>query len=133
MIAAYDDYLSMPMSLSAEEMATLHKDLADEIGDDRDSLELYEELIITATRYMIFRSNWLLWSNEEKRKRDPDRTSCHDSLIVKFNQLARYLQIQGKPAAWRDQLGYEEENRYFRKRIGDFGCYLVFVNSVLAR
>ena len=40
MIAAYDDYLSMPMSLSAEEMATLHKDLADEIGDDRDSLEL---------------------------------------------------------------------------------------------
>lgn len=133
MISTYEDYLPMPMSLSLEEMAALHSDMANEIGDDGDSLELYEELIITATRYMIFRSNWLLWSREEKIGNDSKRTSCHDSVIVKFNQLAKHLKMQGKAAAWRDILGYEEDNRYFRKRAGDFACYLVFVNSVLAR
>lgn len=133
MISTYEDYLPMPMSLSLEEMAALHSDMANEIGDDPDSLELYEELIITATRYMVFRSNWLLWSREEKIGNDSQRTSCHDSVVVKFNQLARFLKMQGKAAAWRDILGYEEDNRYFRKRAGDFACYLVFVNSVLAR
>lgn len=133
MIPTYEDYLPLPMSLSIEEMAALHNDMAEEIGNDDDSLELYEELITTATRYMVFRSNWLLWSKEEKMENDSSRTSCHNSLIVKFNQLARYLQAQGKTAAWRDTLGYEEDNKYFRKRIGDFACFLVFVNSVLAR
>lgn len=133
MIPTYEDYLPLPMSLSIEEMAALHNNMAEEIGNDDDSLELYEELITTATRYMVFRSNWLLWSKEEKMENDSSRTSCHNSLIVKFNQLARYLQAQGKAAAWRDTLGYEEDNKYFRKRIGDFACFLVFVNSVLAR
>lgn len=133
MISTYKDYLSLPMSLSLEEMASLHKEIVDDVGNDSDSLELYEELITTATRYMAFRSNWLLWSKEEKLNQDPGRTSCHNSVIIKFNQLARYLNMQGKSAAWRDTLGYEEDNPYFRKRIGDFACYLVFVNSVLAR
>lgn len=133
MISTYDDYLPMPMSLSLEEMASLHRELVNEIGNDGDSLELFEDLITTATRYMIFRSNWLLWSKEEKMDKDSGRTSCHNSLIVKFNQLARYLKNQGKAAAWRDTLGYEEHDKYFRKRIGDFACYLVFVNSLLAR
>lgn len=133
MISTYEDYLPLPMSLSLEEMASLHKDMVNEIGNDNDSLELYEELITTATRYMVFRSNWLLWSKEEKMSQDPGRTSCHDSVIVKFNQLARYLKTQGKAATWRDTLGYEKDDKYFRKRIGDFACYLVFVNSILAR
>ena len=133
MVSTYEDYLSLPMSLSMEEMVSLHSDMVNEIGNDSDSLELYEELIVTATRYMDFRSNWLLWSKQEKMDKDSSRTFCHDSVIVKFNQLARYLKMQGKSAAWRNTLGYEEEDRYFRKRIGDFACYLVFVNSILAR
>lgn len=133
MISTYEDYLPLPMSLSLEEMSSLHKDMVNEIGKDSDSLELYEELIATATRYMVFRSNWLLWSKEEKMDKDSGRTSCHNSMIVKFNQLARYLKTQGKAAVWRDTLGYEEDDKYFRKRLGDFACYLVFVNSILAR
>ena len=50
-----------------------------------------------------------------------------------FNMLARYLRMQGKKAEWRDKLGNDEENRYYRKTIGDFGCYIVFVNSICAR
>lgn len=41
--------------------------------------------------------------------------------------------MQGKPAGWRDVLGDEQENPGCRKRIGDFACYLVFVNALLAR
>ena len=133
MLAAFEDYQSMPQSLSAQDMALLHRDIITEVGEDPEALELYTQLIVAATRYISFRSNWLLWTREQKMEQDPGRTSCHDSVIVRFNQLARYLQSQGKAAAWRDTLGYEEEDRYFRKRIGDFACYLAFVNSLLAR
>ena len=61
MVSTYDDYLPMPMSLSLEEMVSLHRELVNEIGNDSDSLELFEELITTATRYMVFRSNWPLY------------------------------------------------------------------------
>lgn len=66
-------------------------------------------------------------------EKDSARTSCHDSVIVKFNMLERFLKMQGKDARWRKVLGYEEDDPNFRKRIGDFACYLVFVNSLLAR
>ena len=69
----------------------------------------------------------------EKAERDSGRTACHNSVIVKFNMLARYLKMQGKDAAWRDMLGYEEEDKLNRKTIGDFACYLVFINSINSR
>ena len=54
-------------------------------------------------------------------------------VILSFNQLARYLKMQGKAAGWRDVLGEEAENPNYRKRLGDFACYLVFVQSLNAR
>lgn len=133
MFLTYEDYCKKQKSLSLEEMTKLHKEMREEINSDPDALDLYQELIETATRYLFFRSNWMLWNLEEKAEKDPSRTSCHNSVIVKFNQLARYLTMQGKAASWREVLGYEEENPYFRKRIGDFACYLAFINSLLAR
>lgn len=133
MIPVYADYLSMPLSLSLEEMSTLHKEITSELGDDDDALELYEELVTAATRYIYFRSNWHLWSKDEKADKDSNRTSCHNSIIIKLNQLARYLKMQGKSASWRDVLGNESENPYYRKRMGDFACYLALINSLLAR
>ena len=133
MLSIYEDYLPMPKSLSMEEMHSLHEEIVEEIGKDEEAQELYDELIATATRYLTFRANWCLWNKEEKMERDSARTSCHDSVIVKFNMLARALKMQGKDARWREVLGYEENDPNFRKRIGDFVCYLVFVNSLLAR
>ena len=101
--------------------------------NDEEAQELYRELISVSTRYMSFRSNWLLWSREEKMEKDSARTSCHDSVIVKFNMLERFLKVKGKEARWREVLGYEENDFNLRKRIGDFACYMVFVNSLLAR
>lgn len=127
------DYEEMELSLSLEDMTRIHQQMMEEIGDDEDALELYEELVSQANRYMTFRSNWPLWSRAQKTENDPSRTSCHDSLIVKFNQLSRYLQLQGKAAEWRKELGYTEDDPYNRKRIGDFACYIVFVNCLCAR
>lgn len=133
MVSVYEEYLSMPQCLSMEEMHSLHKEMVEEIGNDEEAQELYRELISVSTRYMSFRSNWLLWSREEKMEKDSARTSCHDSVIVKFNMLERFLKMKGKEARWREVLGYEENDFNLRKRIGDFACYMVFVNSLLAR
>ena len=133
MFFTYKDYLPMEKSLPFEEMTKIHQQMMDEIGTDEDALELYAELIEQANRYLVFRASWELWTREERTERDAARTSCHNSLIVKFNQLSRYLKIQGKEAGWRDLLGYEEESTYNRKRIGDFASYLVFINCLNAR
>lgn len=133
MYTTYKQYETLPQSLSLEEMQTLQTEIFEEIKNDTDAEELYEELIHTATKYAQFRAEWLLWDREKKMERDSSRTACHNSLIVKFNMLARYLKMQGKSIAWREKLGYEEDDAYNRKRIGDFACYLVFVNSIHAR
>jgi len=133
MITTYEEYLQQPKSISLDQMQDLHSQILAEIVGDDDAEEIYDDLIAQATRYASFRANWLLWDRQEKMDKDDNRTSCHNSLIVKFNMLARYLRMQGKESSWRDALGYEENDRYTRKTIGDFACYLVFVNSINAR
>ncbi|MCD8118931.1 MAG: hypothetical protein LUE29_05525 [Lachnospiraceae bacterium] len=133
MIDTFNDYQKEKKSLSYEQMKRLHAELAAEVGDDEDALELYEELMQKANRYADMRARWALMSREEKMDQDSFRTSLHDSVITHFNMLARYLRMQGKATAWRDELGDEKADPWCRKAIGDFGCYLVFVNSLLAR
>lgn len=133
MVCCLQDYLDSPERLSFEEMSRLHGDMIAEIAGDPEAAVFYENMIETATRYASFRANWLSWDREKKMDLDSSRTSCHDSLIVKLNILARYLRMQGKAAAWRDSLGDEQENPYARKRMGDFACYVVFINSLCAR
>ena len=133
MVCTYEEYLKRPKAITFAKMQTIHTEMIAEIGTDVDALELYGELIKIATRYATIRANWLLPSREEKNEQDSGRTSCHNSVIIHFNMLARYLKQQGKTAAWRDELGYEEDDPYNRKAIGDFACYLAFVNGINAR
>lgn len=133
MLSTYENYEPEPMSLTLEEMASLHREMAEETGGDAEAIELYMELYAAAAKYSESRSNWLLWDKEKKLEEDSVRTSRHNKVIMAFNMLARYLKMQGKSASWRDVLGKESENPYFRKRIGDFACYLVFIGSLNAR
>jgi len=132
-MTTYEDYKTMPMSLTLEEMVSLHHAIAGEIDGDSDALGYYRDLLTAAVKYADSRAHWSLWSREEKAEGDRTRTLRHDSVITAFNLLARYLRMQGRAAAWRDTLGDEKENPYFRKRIGDFACYLVFIESLCAR
>lgn len=111
----------------------LHGELLSEIGSDETAVEIYTEICEKAARYSGFRSKWLIMSKEEKADEDPSRTACHDSLIICINKLARYLRMNGKPAAWRDELGDETSDPYIRKRIGDFGCYIALINELNAK
>ncbi len=133
MVCTYEEYLKRPKAISFEKMQMIHAEMLAEIGSDVETLELYDELMKVATRYATIRANWLLLSREEKSEQDSGRTSCHNSVITHFNMLVRYLKQQGKAAAWRDELGYEEDNPYNRKAVGDFACYLAFVNGINVR
>ena len=129
----FQQYAKEPYSLSFDQMQELHSELISEIGSDPDALELYDELVEVSTRYAAIRASWMQLPREDKIEQDPSRTSCHNSVIVHFNMLSKYLRMLGKSAAWRDKLGYEEDHKYCRKTIGDFACYIVFVNSICAR
>ena len=132
-INTFDDYLNEPCALHFDQMKRFHQEMIDEIGMDPKSVELYDDLVSEAGKYAAIRASWQQMSREEKMEKDSLRTSIHDSVIIHFNMLARYLRMQGKKAEWRDRLGYEEDNKFYRKAIGDFGCYIVFVNSICSR
>ncbi len=133
MILTYEDYLPMPGSLTFEEMLSMHREIREETGSDADALDLYKDLLTAAADYSQPRSRWLLWSRDKKLEEDAPRTSCHNRVTDSFNILARYLKNQGKAAAWRDVLGDEKKDPGCRKRIGDFACFLVFIESLNAR
>lgn len=127
MLSTYEDYQTMPGSLTLEVMADLHKEILDEAKLDADSADLFKNLITAAVKYSQSRAGWPLWDREKRIDEDFNRTSRHNQVIDSLNILARYLKSQGKPASWRDALGDD------RKRIGDFACYLVFIGSLNAR
>lgn len=133
MILTYEDYLPAPGSLTLEEMLSLHREIKEDAGHDEDALDLYKDLLAAAVKYSESRSNWPLWDWGQKLAEDSVRTSRHDRVIDSFNILARYLKNQGKSAAWRDVLGDEKKDPGCRKRIGDFACFLVFIESLNAR
>lgn len=133
MMNTFDSYLCEPLALDFAKMQSLHSELAAEIGSDADAMELYEEFVGVATKYAAIRAEWLSLSKEEKMGKDRSRSSHHNGVIVYLNMLARYLRIQGKKAAWRDELGDEEADKMCRKTIGDFACYIAFVNGLCAR
>ncbi len=131
----YETYKTEPMSLTMEEMASLHSEMAGEVGNIGDDTvtDLYSDLLFAAVRYLESRAHWPLWTKEEKTANDSDRTRRHNSAIDKLNILARYLKSQGEAASWREALGDEKENPVIRKRIGDFVCYIAFIGSLNAR
>lgn len=132
-IYTYEDYLKEDKTLALDQMQRLHRDMTEEIGRDKDALELYTEFVEKAAKYAEIRARWLLMERAEKMQEDSLRTDRHNAVIRQLNMLARYLRQQGKIASWRDMLGDEANDPYCRKTIGDFACYVVFVNSINAR
>ena len=133
MVYTYEEYLEKPMSISMEKCLEIHRQMIEEIGNDEDAIELYDELLQKAIQYTSIRAQWTYKDREWKINEDSGRTKLHDSLIVKFNQLARYLKTLGKEASWRDELGYIETNPYCRKVIGDMACFITYVHGVNGR
>ena len=133
MIYTYDDYLPEHQAISFEECLAIHKAIAEEISRDAEALEMYDELIERVADYAEIRAQWTVRPVEWQMGIDDLRTARHDAVIVQLNMLARYLRSQGKSAAWREALGDENVDRYCRKRIGDFACFLCYVQGINGR
>ena len=133
MICTYNDYLPSCRAIPFEECLTVHKAMAEEIGRDVEAIEKYNELIERASDYAAIRAQWTVRSVEWQIGIDDLRTARHDAVIIQLNMLARYLRSQGKSAAWRETLGDENIDRYCRKRIGDFACFLCYVQGINGR
>lgn len=129
----FEEYLLSEKALSFDQMKKIHEDMIGETGNDSDAVELYVELLSASIRYAAIRAEWSVMTREQKMEKDEQRTARHDMVIIQMNMLARYLRRTGKTAAWRDSLGDEENDRIFRKAIGDFACYIAFVNSLCSR
>lgn len=61
----YEDYRAMPMSLTFEEMSSLHRAIASETDGGSDAAGYYRDLLTAAVGYAQMRSRWPLWSREE--------------------------------------------------------------------
>ncbi len=129
----FSTYQAMSDTLSMEDFLEIHRKMTESIGNDPDAAELFEELMETAIAYTAIRAEWTMMSREEKREADEGRTMKHDALIVKFNKLARYLDMTGRDISWRADLRYTEDKPENRRRIGDFACWLVFIAGINAR
>ena len=130
----YSEYLKMPGCMEFSVMQQIHEEMLAEIGTDEEAIDLYQRLLDKSIRYTGIRAEWSKMSKEEKMNQDSSRTSAHNSVIIHFDMLARYLRNQGKPAAWRDILGpVDQDHPDNRKKIGDMANYLVFVEAVTHR
>ncbi len=129
----YHAYLNATEAIPFEKMCELHQSLQTEVGRDEDTRELYEDLLHAAVDYAAMRAKWSLMTPPERVDNDQLRTALHDAFLLRLDLLARWLKAQGKPAAWRDALGYESENPWRRKSLGDFACCLAFLSALHAR
>lgn len=129
----FEEYSSSKKSLTVAQMEGIHQDIIKSIQGNQDASELYEDFVSASIKYAEIRAEWSLMSREQKMDKDPLRTALHNSVIIQVNMLARYLAQIGRSTSWRYLLGNEEEDRIYRKTIGDFACYIAFVNAICSR
>ena len=131
MLADINDYKNAIYSLSFNKMAEIYADMRKDIIGDADAEDIYrEDVLPKMIKYTNTRALWATYSRETKMDEDKWRTLCHDSLIRNINMLANYLVETGKEAAWRDELGDTEKDPTYRKTIGDFACFVAFVEGL---
>lgn len=133
MIFQYKNYEKENEALNSDELKQIHEDMVKEIGEDKQALSLYDQIIQASIDYIGIRTKWALLDKESRKEINDQRTKKHNAVIDSFDNLASYLKSQGNQSEWRDRIGYEKDGKYYRKRIGDMGCYIAFLISLSTR
>ncbi len=133
MVTTYKEYLGKDSVLTFEDMTRLHEAMLQELQGDPEAEALYDRLVRAGTLYVETRAGWKLMAKDVRRERNDERTARHNSVITGLDMLADYLKEKGASTDWRDEIGYEAVDKVNRKRCGDFGCYLAFINAINAR
>ena len=92
-----------------------------------DKMDFYNDLLKKAFEYTSIRCSWELMDREEKIDNDNFRTGCHNSFITSIDVLSRLAAAEDVDSSWREDLGDD------RKRIGDFACYITYINGIANR
>ena len=139
----YENYLQQPEALSFTEMSTIYQEILKNADmNDKDFIEIWEELMGAAISYTVIRAEWHQFSREQKLEKDPERTNIHNTIIDQFILLERIFQLNHWDShSWTSRLFLQEEQEKrtrsdvndHRQRIGDFANYLVFVSAVNGR
>ena len=94
-------------------------------------IEQWNELVKASLAYVEIRGKWLILDREEQLLIDSSRTIRHNTVISELKSLVSFMEQQNWNTEWYQQLCDDE--RYTRKRIGDFACYIVYIYSLNAR
>lgn len=131
----YKKYLTSPCALSMEEAVIIFSTILKQVEERKDEVltELYEDLLHACVRYAKFRSDWALWSKEEKAEQDASRTSAHNRVIDTHTILYRYMFQIDADISWYEMLGYTDADKMTRKRLGDFACYVALLLGLDSR
>jgi len=85
------------------------------------------ELFAKAAEYARLRTQWLLFSREQRLEMDRRRAQAHNAFIAACNSLAREMTGHDEDDSWRIDLGDD------RKLIGDLACYIHCFLGIEAR
>ncbi|MFD1317554.1 hypothetical protein [Loigolactobacillus zhaoyuanensis] len=128
----YDEYLARQDSLAFEAAVTIYNKIMSSV-DTNDSIfkELWNDVIVNASKYIQIRNAWLLLSYSDKVAQDDLRTTQHNAFIATLTPFKRYMDIKGWDSTWVADLGGIESDN--RKRLGDFAGYLLCIGSLQTR
>lgn len=127
----YENYLLEKDHLSFEEALEIYTQLLNQMDfEDEDMAELFQDVVEAAVKYVTMRNAWLTFSNEEKKEKDPSRTSLYNAYMATLTPLYRYMGIKEREVAWYEQLVKGDAPR---KRLGDFAGYFVCFNGLVTR
>ena len=124
----YEDFVKIPDALSFEDAGQIYKSILSAKQDaDIEFLKLLEELLSSTVNYADIRSRWLTMSAQQTVQMNEIRSQYHDFFIASINNLSRYMYLHGYENTWANLLGDD------RKRIGDFACYITYIQAINAR
>lgn len=133
MITTYAEYLDKPAVMTFEDMNRIHEALLAGVRELEEGEEIYDKLVRAGTNYIDTRAGWKLMPKPVRKERNDERTARHNAVIIALDELAEKMKEAGLDTAWREEIGYEADDKVNRKRCGDFGCYIAFINSINAR
>ena len=133
MITTYAEYLDKPAVMTFEDMNRIHEALLAGVRELEEGEEIYDKLVRAGTNYIDTRAGWKLMPKPVRKERNDERTARHNAVSIALDELAEKMKEAGLDTAWREEIGYEADDKVNRKRCGDFGCYIAFINSINAR
>ena len=124
----YIDNLSAE-KISFDDMCQILSELNNSIAmlHATDKMDFYNDFLAKGFKYAHIRSEWELLENNERAEKDSYRTSVHNSFITSINILSRLCESEGIDNSWRIKLTDD------RKIIGDFACFVAYINGICNR